>query len=271
MSIEFDPVDPAITLDSLTQATTSGDGVFDTLMRAFKAHLDEQYNKNRIRGAEYAQVYLAGVQQVLQTSLAFTLNQEEQNLKNELARQQIALAKLQQDQVRSQTALTDQQKANLVDELQTAAKQRQKLDQDILNEQAQLTLIQAQVAQSGSQKALLDQQKANLVDELQTTAKNRQNLDAQISLYNQKVVTERAQVDGTNVADRSVLGRQMGLYQRQADGFKRDAEQKAASVLVDTWKVRRTTDEGTVADTTNRLDDGTIGTVIARLIQGLDA
>lgn len=284
MSIEFQPVDPSIALDDLTTARLDGNGVFDTLMRAFKTHLDEQWGQNRIRGAEYAQVYLGGVQQILQTAMAFTMGQQEQNLKNQLASEQIALAKLQQAQVQAQTALVQQQKANLVDELQTATKQRailddnlltaakgrDKIDQDILNEKEQLKLITAQTAQSGSQKALLDQQKANLVDELQTALKNRASLDAQIALYNQKVVTERAQTqDGVTGGD-SVVGKQKALYAAQTAGFQRDAEQKAAQILVDTWKVRRTTDEGTVADGVNALSDDVIGKTVLNMLRNVN-
>lgn len=283
MSIAFEPIDPSISLDALTTARIDGNGVFDTLMRAFKTHLDDQWSANRIRGTEYAQVYLGGLQQVLQTALSFTMGQQEQNLKNQLAVEQITLAKLQQAQVTAQTALVVQQKVNLQDELETAikqrailddnlvtaAKQREKLDQDIVNEKAQLDLITAQVAQSTSQKALIDQQKVNLVDELQTAIKNRLNLDAQIALYNQKVVTEEAQTQGV-ATENSVIGRQVGLYLAQTQGFQRDAEQKATSIMVDTWKVRRTTDEATVADETNALADDVIGKAVLTMLRNVN-
>jgi hypothetical protein len=51
----------------------------------------------------------------------------------------------------------------------------------------------------------------------------------------------------------------------------RDAEQKAAKVLVDTWTVRRTTDEGTSANTTNQLSDAHVGRVIGKLLSGVGA
>jgi hypothetical protein len=69
----------------------------------------------------------------------------------------------------------------------------------------------------------------------------------------------------------SVVGRQKALYQAQTDGFTRDAEQKAAKLLVDTWSVRRTTDEGTVADGTNMLNDATVGRAITKLLDGVGA
>ena len=48
---------PLVTGD-LTEATLGGNGVFDVLMRANKAHLESEFQKNRIKGPEYSQVYL---------------------------------------------------------------------------------------------------------------------------------------------------------------------------------------------------------------------
>ena len=50
-----------------------------------------------------------------------------------------------------------------------------------------------------------------------------------------------------------------------------DAEQKAAKLMVDSWNVRRTTDEGTVADGTNRLSDYYVGNAVAKLLAGIGA
>lgn len=94
---------------------------------------------------------------------------------------------------------------------------------------------------------------------------------AETGVLNQKRVTEQAQTNGSGVDDDSVIGRQKQLFKNQADGFIRDAEQKAARLMVDSWNVRRTTDEGTVADGTNRLDDASIGRVVQKLLEGVGA
>ena len=41
--------------------------------------------------------------------------------------------------------------------------------------------------------------------------------------------------------------------------------------MADTWNVRRTTDDGTVADTTNMLNDATIGRAINKMLSGVGA
>ncbi|RLB94504.1 MAG: hypothetical protein DRH26_01070 [Deltaproteobacteria bacterium] len=67
---------------------------------------------------------------------------------------------------------------------------------------------------------------------------------AEVGLLEQKTESELAQVSDT-VATGSVvgvIGKQKDLFQKQTDGFDRDAEQKLAKIMVDTWSVRQTTD-----------------------------
>ena len=71
--------------------------------------------------------------------------------------------------------------------------------------------------------------------------------------------------------DNSVIGKQKALYGAQTEGFTRDAEQKAAKLMVDSWNVRRTTDEGTVADSTNMLNDAAVGRAVNKLLSGVGA
>ena len=102
-----------------------------------------------------------------------------------------------------------------------------------------------------------------ILQKLQTTA--------QTGLIQQKVATEKAQTTETGVDGNSVIGKQKLLYAAQTDGFARDAEQKLLKILVDTWNVRRTTDDGTLADTVNMLADTTIGRAVNKAITGVGA
>lgn len=91
------------------------------------------------------------------------------------------------------------------------------------------------------------------------------------SLLIQKTATEKAQTIALGVDDNSVIGKQKLLYTAQSNGFIRDAEQKAAKLMVDTWSVRRTTDEGTVVDATNKLNDTNVGRAVDKLLTGIGA
>ena len=204
-----------ITLADLTTTTLNGTGVFDVLMRANKAHLDEEFTKGRIKGPEYATVYLGSLQAVLSASLQFLL---------------------QRDKVNQEVKLLEQNTANAVIEgtVLTATECKLRAEFDVL------MLTKDKTAQ-------------------------------ETNLLLQKVVTERAQVTSLGVDDDSVVGKQKALYSAQTAGFTRDAEQKAAKVMVDSWNVRRTTDEGTVADGTNMLNDAAVGRAVTKLLGGVGA
>ncbi len=103
--------------------------------------------------------------------------------------------------------------------------------------------------------------------------------ESEVQLLNQKSVTELAQTDdtipsgtgiSTNTAVTGTIGKQKDLFTAQTDGFARDAEQKTAKMLLETWSVRRTTDEATLADNLNKLDDASIGAVVTKLKEGID-
>lgn len=71
--------------------------------------------------------------------------------------------------------------------------------------------------------------------------------NAEIAIYEQKLITEKAQTsdyvdDDETVLVAGVLGKQKTLYQAQTDGFARDAEQKVLDIMANTWIVRQTTD-----------------------------
>jgi hypothetical protein len=212
----------AITNADLTTKSVTGTGVFDVLMQASAAHLESEFGKNRIKGTEYAEVYLGTMTQVLQTATQFLLSKQKAELEAQLLEKQIALV--------------EQQRLNAVTENTVLVAQECKL-------RAEFDLTMATILKVNQETALLSQ----------------------------KAATERAQIQNLGVDEDSVLGRQKALYVAQTNGFTRDAEQKAAKVMIDTWNVRRTTDEGTVADGTNMLNDVAVGRAVTKLLTGVGA
>lgn len=94
---------------------------------------------------------------------------------------------------------------------------------------------------------------------------------SQNRLYDQKTVTEKAQTDSTVIGTDSVVYRQNEMMKAQADGFKRDAEQKAAKIMIDTWSLRKNSDpDETQATAVNRLLDNNIGLSVQKLLAGVD-
>jgi hypothetical protein len=119
---------------------------------------------------------------------------------------------------------------------------------------------------------------AKLNAEVTTATRQLELIDSQIAsqqaqadLYAQKIVTERAQVDGTLIGSQSAMGSQRDLMKAQTDGFARDAEQKVAKLMLDTWVVRRNSDDTTLPLPTNLLQDVNIGVVVNKMYQGIGA
>lgn len=132
-------------------------------------------------------------------------------------------------------------------------------------------LLTQQVANAVLEGTVLTAQECKLRAEFDFTQAQTLKSEQELALLAQKTATERAQTTALGVDDNSVIGKQKALYQAQTNGFTRDAEQKVAKLLADTWSVRRTTDEGTVADGTNLLNDATIGRAITKLLDGVGA
>ena len=337
-----------ITLAQLTQETLDGSGAFDALMRAFNAHIQEQFRANRIVGSDYSKVYLGGLDTVMTKALEFLLRKQEIDLQAQLLEQQIILAKLSADKALVEIELVKQQTENAKAEGALIVSNRDKVAADIrhidadtlnipkqgvildnqalqikqaitnataeglnipkqgvvldnqalqikqatdnataegLNIPKQGFILDAQKLQIAAQTGLVTQQTANGVLEGKVLVAQECKLKADYDLTIQtivktgsedlllkaKITTEKAQYSAVGVDDNSVIGRQKNLYAAQTAGFTRDSEQKAAKLMIDSWNARRMTDDATVADGTNKLDDASIGRAVGKVLDGIGA
>ncbi len=281
-----------VTLDNLTQASLTGSGTFDVLMRATKAHLDQEYNAARIRGTEYSTVYLGSLEAVMRTSLEFILQKEKLNLELQILAQQLLLAEIAVTKanvevdilestlvklgketllVEAQTAQINQEKLNKITEELILQANLLKIPKDVLLVEAQTALIVQQTTNEETKGLVLQGEKSKLDAEYDVLVSTNTKTTSEIDLLNQKKATELAQVTATGVDVDSVIGRQKGLYLAQTNGFQRNAEQGVAKVMTDTWSVRRTTDEGVPADATNHLQDSDVGRAITKMLTGVGA
>lgn len=233
-----------------TEAKVEGTGVFDVLMKATAAHLEQEFNKTRIRGPEYATVYLGAIESVQRTALEFLVQQNKLAIEAQVLQTQLEIAKIN---------------------LQIAQQNLLKIPAEIELLEAQAKLTNQQAANAIIEGTVLSAQKCKLDAEYDVLVGTKLKVVAETSLLNQKVATEKAQTIGAGIDPTSVVGKQITLYTAQADGFKRDAEQKAAKIMIDTWNVRRTTDEGTDVNTVNKLDDPAIGRAVSVMLTGINA
>lgn len=303
-----------ITLANITSGAVDGNGVFDVLLRALKAHIHQEYTAGRINGPDYATVYLGAVQGTLEQAMSLSLSMEKVNRELALMDIQIANATKQGLVLDKQAAQLDAEIAYLNEQRLTEVKRNQTnglLDQEIARTEAQIDQIEQQTAnivaegvnipkqgillekqaeQADQQTAnllaqaanipkeglVLDGQKCKLDAEYDVLLAQKDKTTAETAVLNQKKLTEQAQVSSDNVDPDSIVGRQAALYAAQTDGFLRDAEQKAAKLLIDTWNVRRTTDSGTIAGAPpggvdNGLGDANIARAVNKLLTSIGA
>ena len=260
-----------ITIADLTEAKLAGSGVYDVLMRATKAHLEAEYTNNRIKGSDYATVYLGSMQHTLDAALQFLLQNQKIALEAQLLEKQILLAEVEVKKAGAQLLQIQAQTELAKAELSVVQANALKVPAEIDLLKAQTDKVEQETLNAVTENLVLQGQKCKLDAEYDLLLAQKLKGDAEIDLLTQKTVTERAQTSATGVDADSVIGKQKALYAAQTNGFTRDAEQKAAKILADTWNVRRTTDDGTSANTTNKLDDATVGRAITKLLTGVGA
>ena len=192
----------------VTDGTLTGNGIFDTWMRALGAHLKREYAEQRITGDEYAKAYIALMNNLLNAAVGF-LTQDAQ----------LAMAK------------------------EKLAYELQLLD-------AQVNLANKELALKDKDLALKEKQVA--LAEAQLKAAEAQYKDT---------------VDGQPIG--GVLGKQMKVYDAQAKGFKDNALQAATKIMVDTWNIRRQTEESLQTTADSKLYDGNIGNAIAEMFRSV--
>ena len=239
--------DPLVITD-LTLKTMDGTGVLDQMLATMRVHLAEQFDKERIQGTEYAEVYLGAFQSTLAAAIQFLLARRKLGLDLKLQEAQISLTTAQEDQIRAEM---------------------QKIPHEIQALQKQLELADKQIAQADKQLELTKAQIQVQLKQLDLMAEQLEQAKAQTAYYEQRTITEKAQTSAGVAATGSVIGTQIALMNKQADGYDRNAEQQAAQILANTWNVRRQTDEDTSANTTNKLDDASVGKVISKLAAGI--
>jgi len=264
--VDIVPVEK-IGIDDLTTGAINGSGVFDEIMSTIQVRLDREYSLNRIKGTDYSKVYLGSLEASMQQSIAFLLGKDKAYIEALLIEAQRDKVEAEILKIEAETKLIAQKGSNAVIEGQILAVQleiakltKDKTAQEILNMKA------AEVSEWAKTKDIVDG-----VTVVGLIGAQKGKINADKALVEQKHKTERAQIsDNVDGVVTGVIGKQMSLYQQQADGFTRDAEQKLTKIMTDTWSVRASTNENTDTRYTN-LDNTSIGQVVSKAKAGIGA
>lgn len=187
---------------------------------------------------------------------------------------EVKLLQAQTDNAQSQIALTEAQVVKITEENKVIPYNIERIQAEIANMTRQSDILEKELEIKISSLALQDKQlllaDAELqvrILELDVKRAEVESAQAQAQLYAAKVLTENAQtMDAAH--PNSVLGSNIAVLRAQASGYARDAEQKAAKILVDAWNVQRNTDEGIKANAANLLYDTSIGKAVSAMLRG---
>ena len=229
----FDPNDPAyqlpggldnaiykevepVTNDALTQKVVNGNGTFDIVAASIAAHLEGEFEANRISGGEYTKAYIALMEAALGNSVQFLLQRDQSKWQALTAQLGAVTARLQMEEMKNRVMLSRVQ---------------------VQNASVEHALLKTKLASEGNNYCI---GKFNL----------EQMLPQQLNLTKEQTEAARAQTlntrtDGTVVA--GSVGKQSALYDQQITSYKRNDEYRFTNMLTNTWVAQKTIDEDLLA------------------------
>lgn len=279
-------ISPDFNIDELTEGKLDGNGVFDKLMKTFELHLEREYNKQRIRGTDYANAYIGLINNALNQVSNYALEKSKLPLELQLLEAQIHKTATDTIVATKQGGLIDAQiHKEMAQTEMLHLEMEYKFPKELALIDAQIANMKAEIALKEKELALRDKQLDISIIELRIKEQQLRlaeyevqvkapaevrSINAQADLYNQKVVTEKAQTDASVIGKGSVIDHNNKVLAQQAISYDNDSKLKATSMLVDTWKVRRNDDpdEAPVNDT-NKLADPNIGTAVVKVLQSV--
>lgn len=131
----------------------TGDGYFDDLMETVNLHMKAQYDSRRLKGPQYAQVYLGMMQATLGQAMAFAVTKRQKEVDASIAQLDLEVAtSTAQDRVDTSAYKSGIEKVNLGiavdtqdDKIALVTKQLEKMGADISYVESQETALKEQV------------------------------------------------------------------------------------------------------------------------------
>ena len=201
------PAIAPISNEDLTTKVVNGTGIFDELMTAAHAHLDQEWGKQRITGTQYAEVYLGQMTAVLQQSVAFLVQRDAIYLNNLLTQTQI-------DKANKELALLDKQIELIEAQIASQEANNTLIAQKVKSEKAQIQDTvdgEAVVGVTGAQTALYKQQKEGFIRDAEQKA---------LKIISDTWITRKTVDDGTPLPTGFDTGAVDAFTRKVADGVE---------------------------------------------------
>ena len=201
------PAIAPISNEDLTTKVVNGTGIFDELMTAAHAHLDQEWDKQRITGTQYAEVYLGQMTAVLQQSVAFLVQRDAIYLNNLLTQAQI-------DKANKELALLDKQIELIEAQIASQEANNTLIAQKVKTEKAQIQDTvdgEVVVGVTGAQTALYKQQKEGFIRDAEQKA---------LKIISDTWITRKTVDDGTPLPTGFDTGAVDAFTRKVADGVE---------------------------------------------------
>lgn len=235
-----------LTIGLLTERQIDGDGAFDAVMTALKAHLKLEYDEGRITGAEYSKAYIAMLQSALQFAVQYLISRDNayyqalgaqtQALISSInvykAKIELAIAQAQAHQnkaeyankvlglgaIEKQTILTDAQTSKTSEETKLVTSQTARTDQDTKLTEANTSkvskeslLVEAQTAQTAENTKLTTANISKTQEEIKLITSNIAVQGQQEKLLKEQTEQIHAQTSDLKTDNKTEVGGLMGV------------------------------------------------------------
>ena len=243
----------AVDIDTLTDTTVGGAGVFDKIMTSLRAHLSEEYDKGRITGSDYARAYHEMTAAALGNAVQFALSANTSAYQNALIQMQARGAEADALSARANLIRAKYAVVSAIAESETMKANYALAKINIGVQDITYTSIESQVAKTDYEVATLMVKQAAVLDEdIRIKTFQRDNLmPAQENVLKEQHEVQRAQtmdVRSDNITTiEGAIGKQKDLYDEQISSYQKDARFKSAKLWVDGWITQKSLDEGLLA------------------------
>jgi hypothetical protein len=227
-----------ITITGLTDGSLdinndwAGAGVFDKLIEAVNKNIEGQYNKGRISGSDYANVYLGGMQAVLAQSMQYLLQADK--VQEEIGLLQTQNSEMQLNGI-TDRLLKDKQVEKIQEEIDllktqdsemklNGIKQRAKLEEEIYLLQAQEEAEQYKVdnilpLEASKLEKDIDVSERQMAEAELTGAKQRTILDTEESIKQYEHDVLQLDQHNTSIKQQAILETEEEAKQYEVDNI----------------------------------------------------
>ncbi len=254
------PVVEPLTIEKLTQGLVGGDGVFDKLMAAVNAQIGTQYEKGRITGSDYANVYLGAIQSAMQFAIQYTLGNQRAQLENLQILETVKLAQVQRVKAMADIELVRAQLVTAQYNMLQSKLQAHVVYNQYASTKMDLVLgFNSILEAEGKQKLINEQFESQRAQTLDTrsdgTAVNgvigtqRDLTAAQVAVANEDIDTKRAQTKETLQSGGPIMG--LVAIQKETATAERDLTVAQSQLANEQYEIARAETKDTLSNGSN--------------------